>query len=48
MEKDVKISRREGVGGEQKGDCKIVTGLGSLECSFNIRGSGGEQKGDVK
>ena len=37
MEKDFQISRREGVGGEQKGDCKIVTGLGSLECSFNIR-----------
>ena len=37
MEKDFKISRREKVGGEQKGDCKIVTGLGSLECSFNIR-----------
>ena len=37
MEKDFKISRREEVGGEQKGDCKIVTGLGSLECSFNIK-----------
>ena len=33
MEKDFQISRREEVGGEQKGDCKIVTGLGSLDWS---------------
>ena len=37
MEKDFKISRREEVGGEQKGDCKIVTGLGSLDSTFSMR-----------